>query len=562
MSNDPAGVGEAVRRRITLAVILVLLGLPTLLMAYKVTVLGYGLRLIVPEERYFVNVTMSFEGTGEGVDVRVALPIETPRQHVVGEWVDSPGFLFQVAQQRGNRFGKWSHPKLGGAASVVYTFSATARQERYVIADELTIPEAYPEDLLPDLEATELIQSTDPAVMAKLRELVPAGERRIGRTLRALFDFVKDGLKPLPFRGTTDALTALRLGEASCGGKSRLLAALTRAAGIPTRLVGGILLEPGSKRTSHLWVEAWVFAHWVPFDALNNHFSELPADYLVVYYGEEPLFTHTRDINFQYAFKMKKRLATPQDVLDALREHPLNAINVWQTFRQAHISLELLKIILMIPFGGLIVVLFRNFIGLRTFGTFLPALLAVSFRETGILWGTAVLLTVLAVGIAVVRSLRGLHLLHTPRLVVVLVATVCVLLGYAMLGVQLGQLEAAGSVLFPMVVLSLTVERFFIYVEESGWRETLLVLLQTMIAVLGCYAVMNLFVLQAVLLAFPELLMAVAAAAIAVGSYAGLRLSELFRFAPLAAAIAMEPGSAVGGATGLDTGNADREAAP
>ena len=75
----------------------------------------------------------------------------------------------------------------------------------------------------------------------------------------------------------TCSLTALRLGEASCNGKSRLLVALARNAGIPARLIGGLVLRRGSTRTSHQWAEAWVAGHWLPIDPTNHHFAELPA---------------------------------------------------------------------------------------------------------------------------------------------------------------------------------------------------------------------------------------------------------------------------------------------
>jgi transglutaminase-like putative cysteine protease len=56
-------------------------------------------------------------------------------------------------------------------------------------------------------------------------------------------------------------VTAAKLGEASCNGKSRLFIALARRAGIPSRLVGGVILSTGVKRTSHQWVEAYVSGH-------------------------------------------------------------------------------------------------------------------------------------------------------------------------------------------------------------------------------------------------------------------------------------------------------------
>ncbi len=152
--------------------------------------------------------------------------------------------------------------------------------------------------------------------------------------------------------------------------------ALARAAGIPARLVGGLILEPGTKKTSHQWVEAYVAGHWVPFCPTNNHFAELPERYLTLYYGDEALFRHTSDINFDYRFEV-----TSQLVPSPKAKASFKLFNVWALFERMGLSFSLLRTILMLPIGALVVVLFRNVIGLPTFGTFLPALIAAARRR-------------------------------------------------------------------------------------------------------------------------------------------------------------------------------------
>lgn len=121
--------------------------------------------------------------------------------------------------------------------------------------------------------------------------------------LEAIFDYCHNTIRPATFSGSTDALTALALGEASCGGKSRLLAAFTRSLGIPTRTVGGVILGDGKrKRTSHVSVECRIAEEWVPFDPLNDHFASLPGHFLTLYHGDVPLIEHSRGLAFDYAF--------------------------------------------------------------------------------------------------------------------------------------------------------------------------------------------------------------------------------------------------------------------
>jgi hypothetical protein len=42
-----------------------------------------------------------------------------------------------------------------------------------------------------------------------------------------------------------------------------------------------------------------------------------------------------------------------------------------------------------VPLGALIICVLRNIIGLPTFGIFMPVLMALAFRNTGLLYGIA-----------------------------------------------------------------------------------------------------------------------------------------------------------------------------
>ena len=45
------------------------------------------------------------------------------------------------------------------------------------------------------------------------------------------------------------------------------------------------------------------------------------------------------------------------------------------------------RMLLMVPVGAFLLVILRNIIGIITFGTFMPVLIALAFRETQLLWG-------------------------------------------------------------------------------------------------------------------------------------------------------------------------------
>jgi hypothetical protein len=84
------------------------------------------------------------------------------------------------------------------------------------------------------------------------------------------------------------------------------------------------------------------------------------------------------------------------------------------------------SILLLVPLGAFLVVLLRNVIGISTFGTFMPVLVAMAFRETKLLNGVLLFTLIVALGLSIRFYLERLRLLLVPRLAAVL--TVVVLL--------------------------------------------------------------------------------------------------------------------------------------
>lgn len=351
----------------------------------------------------------------------------------------------------------------------------------------------------------------------------------MGERLRRIYD-TASALKSRPFKGTTDALTALRLGEASCNGKSRLFVALARAAGIPARLVGGLIMQTGERRTTHQWAEAYVAGHWVPFDTTNHHFAALPAHYLTLYYGDETLFSHTKDSNFRYRFQVEKSL-----VPSLQAKTVLGSLNVWALFERLGLPFSLLRTLLMLPVAALVVVLFRNVIGMPAIGTFLPALIAAAAAETGPWWGLVGLCTVVAM-VCLARWLLGrLQLLHSPTLAILLTMVTVSMLATSLLAEQLGTLELTRISLFPIAVLAITSERFYLLWAEEGITHAMKQMLGTLVVILACFVVMTSLALQIMVIAFPEVLLVVVAVDIYLGRWVGMRLGEYLRFRRLIA---------------------------
>ncbi|MHB8875010.1 MAG: 7TM domain-containing protein [Myxococcaceae bacterium] len=510
------------RTRVRVAII-ALIATTVVVVSYKVRALGYSLTDTLPLKRYLVSYDLTLDGHGDDVRVRTFLPLSDARQTVSEEKNDAPGLHLATETQANNRLATWSGSDVPDGSHIQYSFSVVAQALRFELDPGLELPPSYPASVTPWLKPEKEIQADDPQILETLAQL-GADRGTLLERLRRIYSFTA-GLKSRPFKGTTDALTALKLGEASCNGRSRLFVALARATGIPARLVGGLILEQGHKRTSHQWAEAYLAGHWVPFCPTNGHFAELPERYLTLYYGDQSLFRHTNDVNFAYRFEMASSLVPSPKARASFK-----VFNVWALFERLGLPFLLLRTLLMLPIGALVVVLFRNVVGLSTFGTFLPALLAAAAGETGALWGvTAVLVVVLAV--AGVRTLvQRLELLRSPTLAILLAAVTLTMLVTATLAEKMGLMQLAHITLFPIAVLAITAERFYLSFTEQGPKTAANELGGTLLVMLACNVLMNSLALQVLVIGFPEVLLLVVAANIYLGRWVGVRVSEYRRF--------------------------------
>jgi hypothetical protein len=195
---------------------------------------------------------------------------------------------------------------------------------------------------------------------------------------------------------------------------------------------------------------------------------------------------------------------------------------------------EVYRVLLLIPLGAFLLVIMRNVIGLKTFGTFMPVLMALAFRETQLLWGIVLFTLVVALGLAIRFYLSRLKLLVVPRLAAVLTMVVMMMVGISIISHQLGLESGLSIALFPMVILTMTIERMSIVWDEAGPAEAMQQGLGSLVVAALAYLVMNNSHVAHVIFVFPELLLVLLATMLLLGRYSGYRLLELVRFKVLA----------------------------
>lgn len=204
------------RRLAFLLVIFFLVLLPTAIIAYKLVVQKYPLAALIPAANYRVELSMRFDGHGEDVDLSTYLPKSDTRQRVRDEQNASGPLALSIEDDGDNRRARWKGENITGQHSVLYGYSVQTQHVRYEIAPGLEIPGSYPAELQPYLQATDGIQVNDPLIGKSLRQILAGTQGDIRSVLTAIHRHLQDKYKNRDFSGYTDALTALKLGEASC----------------------------------------------------------------------------------------------------------------------------------------------------------------------------------------------------------------------------------------------------------------------------------------------------------------------------------------------------------
>jgi hypothetical protein len=127
----------------------------------------------------------------------------------------------------------------------------------------------YPEELA----STPYIQTKNKRI-ADLAMKETASATSDFERVRILAGWVFENLEKRPVLGIPDALTTLNTQMGDCNEHAALYAALTRNAGIPTRVVAGVTFFEGAFYY-HAWNEVCLDDNWYSIDTTKN---QIPAD--------------------------------------------------------------------------------------------------------------------------------------------------------------------------------------------------------------------------------------------------------------------------------------------
>ena len=122
------------------------------------------------------------------------------------------------------------------------------------------------------LGATTLIQKDDPAIVRKAKKILN-GENNPVLAVKLINDWTYSNIEKIPTVSIPSAVEVLSTMKGDCNEHAVLFAALTRAAGIPVKVVLGVVYLEG-RFYYHAWNEVYI-GRWVPVDST---FGQMPSD--------------------------------------------------------------------------------------------------------------------------------------------------------------------------------------------------------------------------------------------------------------------------------------------
>ena len=311
---------------------------------------------------------------------------------------------------------------------------------------------------------------------------------------------------------------------------ANLITKLLAVAHIPTRKIWAIeLTDAANDVIPQVLIQSYNGDEWLTFNPKTG-VSGVPPSYVIWKVGNGPLYTLKGGDTAEIKFSVTKSFMELLEVSKLAAKKDKAILGKLTLFALPVHKQNTFSLILMVPLGALLVVFMRTFVGVQTFGTFMPILIAIAFRETQLLWGVILFTVIVFIGLLIRLYLERLRLLLIPRLAAILVIVVIIMLVISYFTSRLGLDRLLSISLFPMVILAMTIERMSITWEESGAQTALVQGFGSLVVACLGFLIMTNPHLTYLMFAFPEFLFVVLGICIWMGRYTGYRISELFRF--------------------------------
>ena len=419
---------------------LLLLALGGLIFAYKVIWLGFPVLPDTTSEQWIVQARLEIHPLEGPVRASLMLPARPPGFMVSEENFISRGFGLTVEEDLFRRQADWAIRRLREPKILYYRATVFRDTLERRLANTPDFPAAPVleepwgsalQDLVADVRVESAdIESFTAEVLDRLND--PAADENVRL-------FLSDVDSPLD--------------------RAQLAQKVLAGAHIPSLLVHGIML---ARDVQAAGFKTMLAVHngddWLLFDPQSGQPGR-PDDFMIWHRGGEELATISGARLEDLQVSIKRRVESALDLAtqrSEIKESFVGRISVLELPVQTQ---SVYEVLLLVPFGILVIVLLRNFIGVSSFGTFAPVLIALAFRETELVKGILLFIMIVSLGLLFRFYMERLRLLLVPRLAAVVTIVVLLMTAISIISNQIGAETGLSVSLFPMVIISMVIER-------------------------------------------------------------------------------------------------------
>lgn len=487
----------------------------------KAIMLNYPLTPGVMTTVWDFETFIEFEGRNEPARIEAYIPTTDGQRNFPEEqfYNGSFGLSLTTDAQTRNRKAVWTYRYPNNRK--VLRYKAQILGETRATPLPLSFRESEPDEI--PFEADLIKRQAFIVWAGNLRQRSADDRSFADLAVRAAFENVVSG------ELYADELAVLMDQNAGVLGRLELARHTLQSQGIPARIVNGVYLGDARRREE--------IRHWLEYHVDGDDFRYFPENapnrFFTIWYGADDFIQATGVDNIDVQVSLRAGQSAAEDIARNA-EGRIGAMGRAIGFDNLPLTTQLVyKVLLTIPIGITILVFLRQFIGFKTLGTFMPVLIGIAFRETALINGVLLFSLLVALGLTLRFYLERLQLLLVPRLAVVVIFVVILMAAITILMAGANQAIGLSISLFPMVILTMTIERMSIVWEEISAGEAIKQGLGSLAVASLCYLAMSNPELEHLMFQFPELLLVLMGLCVLMGRYTGLRLSEIWRFRTL-----------------------------
>ena len=510
------------RTWITFAIssILALIGIG--IFTYKIAVLSYPVLPGKDVDSWYVEFSVELEERNRnGVEFSLIKPRDNASYAITNDQLFAPDFGIRETKSRGINIYKLSKGTISGGETVLLRYNI------YKIGNQIEIQQPSPRKNDQYLKKNRLSNPDEKTkvVYETIDSILGDAEKKSSGPI----SFTKQVIKAL---GEDEDVTQLLTDEMKANTKESVLVKILAAAKIDARTANGFELK---HENSSVNIKRWIEVYnketdsWDRISSSRKDIENLD-DYYVWWFGDRDMFKNSLEL--RHSTKVFIKLNNDSSLMRQIwLEKNANPIVHFLSLQTLPLEQQfVVQILLLLPLGALLISFFRQVIGIQTIGTFMPVLIALSFRETGLIYGILFFFAIISLGLFTRAYITKLHLLMVPRLSAVLSIIVVFIILVMLLAKDQNFSLGISVALFPVVIITMFIERLSTILDEKNPTDAFYGFIGSMaLATIIYLCILNDYVMHWMFV-FPETLFVVIACCLMLGRYNGYKLTEYWRF--------------------------------